>query len=214
LAARPRQISDDEILKVACECFLENGPGVSVQVIADRLGISQPALFKRFNTKEELLVAALMPNPDSFPVLTWLKNDPKPGPFLPQLEKLISMLWMTIEVVFPRISMLAMSGLPHLGMQSGRGKQPLLFVLEAVADWLGAAQRIGHLRSAGDPITWAQMCMGPLQGRAALKYVLHVDFSSDAFFRYRNFRNDKAFIRATADLLWRGMSNTDNSHPQ
>jgi AcrR family transcriptional regulator len=214
LAARPRQISDDDILKVACECFLENGPVVSVQVIADRLGISQPTLFKRFNTKEELLVAALMPKPDSLPVLNWLKDEPNPGPFLPQLEILISMLWKTIEIVFPKVSMLAMCGIPHRQIQSRIDKIPLLLVLEKVADWIAAAQRQGHIRKDGDPIIWAQMCMGPLQGRAALKFILHANLDDETDSRYRQFKNDKLFVRSTAEQLWRGMSDADVPTPK
>ena len=92
MAARPRQISDEEILEGACACFLEHGPGVSTQVIADRLGISQPALFKRFNTKEELMISALLP-PMNLPALQWLKKPPAIGDFHSQLEELTHVLW-------------------------------------------------------------------------------------------------------------------------
>ena len=58
---RPRTVSDDVILEAARAVFLEQGPGASTQSIADRLSVSQAALFKRFGTKRDLMIAALMP---------------------------------------------------------------------------------------------------------------------------------------------------------
>lgn len=214
MAARPRQISDDEILEVACACFLENGPSVSVQVIADRLGISQPALFKRFTTKENLMLAALIPTPDILPILPWLDIGPETGPFYPQLEKLISMLWKTINIVFPRVSVLSMSGIPREELQRRMKDIPLFSVMDGVALWIAKAQRGGYIRKGGDPVVWAQMCIGPLQGRAALKYVLRADVTVLKRPLYRNFQSDKLFIRATAEQLWRGMSDTETSIPK
>src|ERR671927_1546002 len=67
--ARPRQLSDEALLATARRCFLEHGPGVSTQVIARELGVSQPALFKRFATKDALLHAALAPARADWPRL-------------------------------------------------------------------------------------------------------------------------------------------------
>ena len=43
--ARPRQVSDEQILEAARSCFLEHGPAVSTTVIAKRLGISGQGSF-------------------------------------------------------------------------------------------------------------------------------------------------------------------------
>jgi len=59
--ARPRSISDEQILHTARECFLAHGPSVSTDVIAEQLGVSSPALFTRFRSKNELMMAALVP---------------------------------------------------------------------------------------------------------------------------------------------------------
>ncbi|MEZ6127616.1 MAG: TetR/AcrR family transcriptional regulator [Planctomycetaceae bacterium] len=59
--ARPRTISDDQILQTARDCFLEHGPSVATDVIAERLGVSSQALFKRFHSKHELMLAAIAP---------------------------------------------------------------------------------------------------------------------------------------------------------
>ena len=63
---RPRQFTDEQILASARKSLLEHGPGVSTAKIAKAVGMSQAALFKRFGSKEDLLIAALMP-----PHLPW-----------------------------------------------------------------------------------------------------------------------------------------------
>ncbi|HIK90782.1 MAG TPA: TetR/AcrR family transcriptional regulator, partial [Planctomycetes bacterium] len=60
--ARPRTISDDQILQTARECFLQHGPSVATDVIADQLGVSPQALFKRFHSKQDLMLAAIAPS--------------------------------------------------------------------------------------------------------------------------------------------------------
>src|SRR5690606_13147635 len=44
-------------------CFLEHGPHASCERIAEDLGVSSAALFKRFGTKENLQRVALTPVP-------------------------------------------------------------------------------------------------------------------------------------------------------
>ena len=56
---RPKTISDEDILRIAMECVLEEGPSVSTTTIAERIGVSQATLFKRFGSKVELLRRAL-----------------------------------------------------------------------------------------------------------------------------------------------------------
>ena len=205
MAARPRQISDEEILQGACECFLAQGPGVSTQVIAEHLGISQPALFKRFNTKEELLISALLP-PTDLPALSWLKTVHPAENLAEQLEELIRVLWASIKIVFPRISVLSMSGISHGQIHARFKKLPLLLILDGTAKWISEAQQKGLARSEGDPYIWAQTCMGALQGRAALQFFLHMHFESHADERYQNFADEETFIRQVADLLHNGMA--------
>ena len=61
---RPREITDQEILAQARECFLEAGPTLSAAAIARKLGISEGTLFNRFSTKEQLMRRALgVPEP-------------------------------------------------------------------------------------------------------------------------------------------------------
>jgi AcrR family transcriptional regulator len=58
---RPKRIEDDELLKIARAVFVLDGAHGSTREIAQRAGISEAALFKRYPTKVALFLAAMMP---------------------------------------------------------------------------------------------------------------------------------------------------------
>ena len=86
--ARPRLVSDEEIRSAVRKGVLEQGPQVSLDLIAERLGVSAPALFKRFGSRNALLLASL-----SFPehprFIALLEKDPDERSFETQLHEII-----------------------------------------------------------------------------------------------------------------------------
>ncbi|HTX50333.1 MAG TPA: TetR/AcrR family transcriptional regulator [Caulobacteraceae bacterium] len=58
---RPKRIEDEELLRIARAVFVVDGAHGSTREIAQRAGISEAALFKRYPTKAELFLAAMMP---------------------------------------------------------------------------------------------------------------------------------------------------------
>lgn len=52
--ARPRTITDEQIVAAAREAFLEQGFSATTAEIARRAGVSEGTLFKRFPTKEDM----------------------------------------------------------------------------------------------------------------------------------------------------------------
>lgn len=58
---RKKTISDEELLAVACEVFVERGFTASTREIARRAGVSEALLFQRFTTKADLFFAAMVP---------------------------------------------------------------------------------------------------------------------------------------------------------
>ena len=192
--ARPKQISDDEILEAARECFLENGVAVSAQVIADRVGISQPALFKRFGTKEELVLRALAP-PERLPVLDWIETVPVQGPFRPQLKELLERIWETLKWIVPRIALLATSHFsPELLFARYKTPPPLRLIM-GIAGFLERARQNGQIRPDADPEGLALSVLGVLQGRAFFRFLLRSGSTED----------DALYIESAVDLLCRGM---------
>ncbi len=57
--ARPPKITNDEILAAARQVFLEEGMGASTLKIAEKAGIAEASIFKRFATKQALFLAAI-----------------------------------------------------------------------------------------------------------------------------------------------------------
>lgn len=72
--ARPRQISDERLLEIARQVFLEHGAAASVDLVAERAGISAPAIFRRFGTKDRLFAEAMRP-PEDIPPFVRLLED-------------------------------------------------------------------------------------------------------------------------------------------
>ncbi len=59
--ARPITITDEQILEAARAVFLKDGINASTIEIAQRAGVAEGTLFRRFTTKEGLFRAALKP---------------------------------------------------------------------------------------------------------------------------------------------------------
>ena len=57
---RPATVSDAQILEAARELFLKQGTAATVEGVAQRVGVSQAAIFKRFKTKQGLFLAAMV----------------------------------------------------------------------------------------------------------------------------------------------------------
>jgi AcrR family transcriptional regulator len=197
--ARPKQISDEEILEVARECFLTNGISVSAQTIADRVGLSQPALFKRFGTKEELVFQALRP-PERLPVLDWLETVPTPGPFEPQIKELLGRIWETLQFILPRIAVLMTSHFTPEQVFARYETPPPLRLIIGIGAYLRRAQENGQIRADADPEALALSVLGVMQGRAFVRFVL----------RSGNDPDDALYLESAADLLYRGMMPTEN----
>ncbi|MCY0988716.1 helix-turn-helix domain containing protein [Nannocystis sp. ILAH1] len=102
---RPRSFSDEELLDTARRCFLEHGPSVSTDVIAQELGVSQAALFKRFRTKQELMVRALIPRTP--PWVAEIEQGPDARPVLEQMRELGAKIDAFLVQQLPCISVLS-----------------------------------------------------------------------------------------------------------
>jgi len=59
--ARPTHIRDEDLITAAREVFLSNGLSATSAQVAERAGVSEGTLFKRFGTKLELFRAAMAP---------------------------------------------------------------------------------------------------------------------------------------------------------
>ncbi|MFZ5892945.1 MAG: TetR/AcrR family transcriptional regulator [Myxococcota bacterium] len=64
---RPPVISDDDILEVARAVFLERGIQATTDEVAERAGVSEGTVFRRFKSKDALFRAAMRFSPEAVP---------------------------------------------------------------------------------------------------------------------------------------------------
>lgn len=194
--ARPRQVSDEEILQVARRCFLEHGPSVPTTRIADELGVSQAALFKRFGTKDDLLFRALAPPPKP----AWidiLEAGPDERPLRDQLVEITHAMLVFFRDMTPCISILRASGVDLHEMVGKRYEvPPPVRGQQAIAAWFQRAVAEGRIRAV-DPDALSFVLLGSLQSRAFLQHVAGVQFPM---------RDPEAYVDDIIDVIWRGIA--------
>lgn len=66
---RIKTISDGELIEVARRVFREGGHSATTRDVAAAAGISQAVLYQRFQTKDELFFAAMLPQPPDLETL-------------------------------------------------------------------------------------------------------------------------------------------------
>ncbi|MCK5115311.1 MAG: TetR/AcrR family transcriptional regulator [Candidatus Aegiribacteria sp.] len=194
---RPKQVTDKELLNTALECFLKHGPNVSTQIIADKVGLSQPALFKRFGTKKELFLRAVVPSED-LPVLDWINSSPIPGPFRPQFEQLLINVLDTLTWVLPRIQLLQAARIPRKVVMARYKTPPPIMLTRSIAGFFKRAEQMGYLRNNLNPLFLAQSVFGVLMGRSFQNQIANHKVTS---------KDDSAFIESTVKFLCKGIVN-------
>ena len=195
--ARPRQVSNEDILDVARACFLEHGPQVSTQLIAARLGVSQAALFKRFHSKSELLLAALTPAPP--PWLDMLERGPDGRAVDVQLLELATLMSAYFDQTFSCFAAMKASGIrPNEPGPGGQGALPLR-THRALTAWIRASEARGDVRPV-DASAIATLIMGGLHGRAFLSHFMRADLGPT-----------EDHVREMVSVVWSGIRPMETS---
>jgi AcrR family transcriptional regulator len=141
---RPRQYTDEEILRVAAEVFLEHGASAPTALIASRAGVSEGVLFKRFKTKGALFAAALMSEGESNHWRQELIDSAGKSTPHHNLKTAILALFGKLEKLIPRLMILEGQG-HHRPPPSG-AKAPPLEDAAAIVAYLKKEIEIGRLR--------------------------------------------------------------------
>jgi AcrR family transcriptional regulator len=158
--ARPKTITDEAIRAAAAEVFLQRGPGASVAEVAERLGVSAPAILKRVGSKEALLRDALGGSEAAPPFVHALGRGPDPDDPGRQLVGLLVQAFAAFRQVAPALAVLRVSGLE---LRSDR-PSPNVLAREALRDWLVAA----GVERAPDV---AELLLGAIESRSFLEWV-------------------------------------------
>lgn len=155
-------MSDEEILDAAQACLLAHGPSVAVNVIGERVGISGPAVLKRFGSKENLVTRALLSEapPD-------LSRGPKPGPLRPQLVAVLLHIERLLLKAAPKLATLRAGGV----VASRWLAEPHPTVARRnLLSWLKQARRTHNLTHA-DLETAADLLISLVEARGFLAWV-------------------------------------------
>lgn len=192
---RPRKHSDEEILGAAREVFLKHGPAASTNLIAEAVGLSQPALFKRFGTKEQLLIRALMPGPN----IAWvqaLEAGPDERPIHEQLEQVLLLAMDFFDGAMPCLMTLKAADIDFPELMRAMPEPPPLRARRTARDWFQRAMDQGRIRPTNADAA-ALTLIGSIQARAAMSHI---------FGEARPTADERlSHVRAVADLLWRGL---------
>lgn len=168
--ARPRTISDDQILQTARDCFFEHGPSVATDVIAERLGVSPQALFKRFHSKHDLMIAAVAPTGQA-PWIPMLEAGPDDRALPEQLTDILMELAEFFVDISRRMSVLRWSGMDPKKLLERYDEAPPLMDIRVLSGWLERAADRGLIREIDFRAT-AMMMLTSMHGPAMLTDML------------------------------------------
>ena len=191
---RPRQVSDEQILDSARSAFLRHGPSVSTTVIADDLGVSQAALFKRFGTKERLMLRSMTPEPPDWGEV--LGDGPDDRPLPDQLRALGRTMSDFYDRLVPCMATLRSAGVSPHDPHGDDDVPPPIRGVRAVSSWLAVARDQGRVRDL-DVGAFAMAFLGALQSRAFLRHMAGDDAPGWDAERY---------VDQLVDLMWRGIA--------
>lgn len=192
---RPRTVSDTEILSAARAVFLESGPGASTQVIADRIGLSQAGLFKRFGTKQDLMVAALLPTMPPF--ISEISSGPNlEQPLHPQLHLIARDFAIFFRRMVPCLMVLKSSGIDLEAVLKAFEEPPPLMTRRLLTSYFNRAQA-GGIAQISDPAAVASLFLGAFHLHSFMSHITEDVMSDEALF---------AFSDAVVDMLWLGIA--------
>ena len=195
--ARPKQVSDDEIMAHARELFIEFGAGVSTTVIARRCGLSQAALFKRFGTKDSLMIRSLAPKPAE--LVDWLDSGPDGRPMLEQLQELGTRASRFMGQAGPAMNVLMACHLTKTDVFAHFKVPPPVLVHAALVGWFDRAIAAGLMRPI-DTAKLALALMGAVRTHVMLRSLIGGQSDVPAF----PFDTD-SFAPDVLEMLWTGL---------
>ena len=166
--ARPRTVTDEQILQAARRCFIEGGPAVPLTRIASEVGVSPAAICKRMGSKSELLLKSLHIVDWDPPPLQWLLSGPTKGMLKPQLVRSLDGGFSMLSAQFPTLVALRLSDQPMFP-DPDRPTPPERF-RTALSDWIRrASARDGFVVSS--PEVAAGLLVSSVQSHAFMNWV-------------------------------------------
>lgn len=162
---RPQLRSDQAIIEATRAILLERGPAAPVSAIAQRAGLSAPAILGRYGSRGALVRAALA-SPSLAPVLAAFQSEPSIHDFPAQLQDVLGVLGRWLQAAIPRQLALRLSPPPQRPRIASAPDEPRL--LPSITIWLARAQARG-LVVPGDAQALSATLLHTLQGHATAR---------------------------------------------
>ncbi|MBK1987593.1 TetR/AcrR family transcriptional regulator [Sphaerospermopsis aphanizomenoides BCCUSP55] len=196
--ARTPKITNQQILDAAREIFLQQGFSASTLEIAQKAGISEASIFKRFSTKEELFFAS-MGIPEKPPWVQEITSLSGKGNLKENLIQICIQVLEFNRQVVPRLMMLRSRGNAVPEMINRPDSRPVRD-LKTFTHFLEREIEQGRLRPS-DPQTIAMILLGSLMNYVFLEQIhTSKDIPTD----------DKVFVQHLVDIVWQGISPSED----
>ena len=196
--ARPRTISDQQIVDAAREVFLEQGFSATTAEIARRAGVSEGTLFKRFATKEDLFAETI----GLTQAREWHKEISGlvgQGDLRANLKRLAWLIVNTARLILPPLMLMWSRG--HApGSKIKPQRDPVGEDIAAIAGYLRAEVALGRLCPVDCEVV-ADALIGALTSHVHRELMLG---SSPGSERY---------VEKLLDAWWSGLQPPPNSPP-
>jgi AcrR family transcriptional regulator len=193
--ARPPTISREQILDAARAEFLERGPAATTADIARRAGISEGSIFRRFDTKEDLLVEALLHHGDP----AWMalaESLAGTGDLRENIEQITHALLDYFRRVVPAAMMLIACRIAPADIFRRQPDPMPARSIRTLSHFILAEQRLGRIRPCDPEIVARQLL-------SAMHFYV---FCDHARINERMPMADTTYVRGVVDNLLRGIS--------
>lgn len=194
---RKKEKTDEEILVAARSCFIQYGPAVATGVIAKELGVSQATLFNRFNTKRELMFAALGP-PDDSRINDILSRAPDDRTIRQQLIDIGTAAVDYFNETDPRLAVLKAAGLTPEQLHECYSESPADATRQKFTRWLSDAQNNDRVTDVDAEYVSVAFLGALKSGISALE-----DHPANDQIKY---------IEGVVDIFWQAMDPAPQSH--
>ncbi len=197
---RPQKVTNDEILTAARQVFIEQGMSASTSQIAERVGISEAAIFKRFSTKQALFMASMGidQNPSWVKLLT---QQPPDAEMRSRLQEICEQMLAFYQDVFPRLMVLLANRPPP---DLGPVLPPQVRDRQLLTDYLERAIAAGYLRTC-DTVTVSSMIVGGLVNYVMSRTILS-RFPQTSSMPLTPPAEPQQFVSNMLDVIWPGIA--------
>jgi AcrR family transcriptional regulator len=206
--ARPPKITTEEIIAVARQVFLEQGAGASTLLIAERAGISEAAIFKRFGTKQALFLASMGISDNHSWINVLSQGTPTPA-IRADLIEICSQILEFYQEVMPRVMMMMNQG--KTSFPPPMLEPPPIRDTQLLAGYLDRAIKKGYIKSCS-AITVAHAIIGGINSYVIMQNMSKLPFPATSLLKSQSITSGASiamkpelFIPNLIDTIWAGI---------